>query len=224
VEDTIRKQIPAAEVASIIDNIGLPYSGINLSYSNSAPMGTSDADIMVTLSSKHHPTESYVKQLRLSLSKDFPGVTFAFLPSDMVTQILNFGLPAPIEIQVIGQNLEGNRAWASRLLQKIRNVPGAANLRIQQPFDQPYLHMRIERTKAQEPGLSAHDIAQNLLVSLNGSFQTSPTYWLDPKRRQLLNCTPDTAIPSRHAAGPRQHPHNRDQRVGSAFSDGEPGL
>jgi multidrug efflux pump subunit AcrB len=181
IEDTIRKQIPAAEVASIIDNIGLPYSGINLSYSNSAPIGTSDADIMVTLSSKHHPTENYVKQLRLSLSKDFPGVTFAFLPSDMVTQILNFGLPAPIDIQVIGQNLEGNRAWASQLLQKIRNVPGAADLRIQQPFDQPYLHMRIERTKAQELGLSAHDIAQNLLVSLSGSFQTSPTYWLDPR-------------------------------------------
>ncbi len=181
VEDTIRKQIPTAEVDSIIDNIGLPYSGINLSYSNSAPIGASDADIMVTLSSKHHPTENYVKQLRLSLSKDFPGVTFAFLPSDMVTQILNFGLPAPIDIQVIGQNLEGNRAWASQLLQKIRNVPGAADLRIQQPFDQPYLHMRIGRTKAQELGLSAHDIAQNLLVSLSGSFQTSPTYWLDPR-------------------------------------------
>jgi multidrug efflux pump subunit AcrB len=181
VEDTIRKQIPAAEVASIIDNIGLPYSGINLSYSNSAPIGTSDADIMVTLSSKHHPTENYVKQLRLSLSRDFPGVTFAFLPSDMVTQILNFGLPAPIDIQVIGQNLEGNRAWASQLLQKIRIVPGVADLRIQQPFDQPYLHMKIERTKAQELGLSAHDIAQNLLVSLSGSFQTSPTYWLDPR-------------------------------------------
>ena len=181
VEDTIRKQIPAAEVDSIIDNIGLPYSGINLSYSNSAPIGTSDADIMVMLSPKHHPTENYVKQLRLSLSKDYPGVTFAFLPSDMVTQILNFGLPAPIDIQVIGQNLEGNRAWASQLLQKVRNVPGVADLRIQQPFDQPYLHMRIERTKAQELGLSAHDIAQNLLVSLSGSFQTSPTYWLDPR-------------------------------------------
>jgi len=181
VEDTIRKQIPAAEVDSIIDNIGLPYSGINLSYSNSAPIGTSDADIMVTLSPKHHPTENYVEQLRLSLSKDFPGVTFAFLPSDMVTQILNFGLPAPIDIQVIGSDLDGNRVWASQLLQRVRNVPGAADLRIQQPFDQPYLHMRIERTKAQELGLSAHDIAQNLLVSLSGSFQTSPTYWLDPR-------------------------------------------
>ena len=181
VEDSIRKQIPTAEVDSIIDNIGLPYSGINLSYSNSAPIGTSDADIMVTLSAKHHPTDDYVKQLRLSLAKNFPGVTFAFLPSDMVTQILNFGLPAPIDIQVIGNDLEGNRAWASQLLQRIRNVPGTADLRVQQPFDQPYLHMNIERTKAQELGFSAHDIAQNLLVSLSGSFQTSPTFWVDPK-------------------------------------------
>ena len=181
VEDAIRKQIPADEMQSIIDNIGLPYSGINLSYSNSAPIGTSDADVMVTLSPKHHPTDGYVKKLRAKLATEFPGVTIAFLPSDMVTQILNFGLPAPIDIQVIGNDLQGNRVWASQLLEKIRYVPGAVDLRVQQPFDQPYLHMRIERTKAQELGFSAHDIAQNLLVSLSGSFQTSPTYWVDPK-------------------------------------------
>jgi multidrug efflux pump subunit AcrB len=181
VENSIRKQIPAAEVGSIIDNIGLPYSGINLSYSNSAPIGTSDADVLVTLSPKHHPTDDYVKQLRLSLAQEFPGVMFAFLPSDMVTQILNFGLPAPIDIQVIGNDLEGNRVWASELLQKIRYVPGTADLRVQQPFDEPYLHLRIERTKAQQLGFSGHDIAQNLLVSLSGSFQTSPTFWVDPK-------------------------------------------
>jgi multidrug efflux pump subunit AcrB len=181
VENSIRKEIPASEVDSIIDNIGLPYSGINLSYSNSAPIGTSDADILVSLTPKHHPTADYVKNLRLSLANDFPGVTFAFLPSDMVTQILNFGLPAPIDIQVIGNNLQGNRAWADQLLQKVRYVRGTADLRVQQPFDQPYLHLNIERTKAQELGLSAHDIAQNLLVSLSGSFQTSPTFWLDPK-------------------------------------------
>ena len=181
IEDSIRKQIPGSEVSSIIDNIGLPYSGINLSYSNSAPVGTSDADILVTLSPKHHPTDGYVKELRLSLAKQFPGVMFAFLPSDIVTQILNFGLPAPIDIQVIGNNLEGNRAWADQLLQKVRYVPGTADLRIQQPFDQPFLHLRVERTKAQELGFTAHDIAQNLLVSLGGSFQTSPTFWVDPK-------------------------------------------
>jgi multidrug efflux pump subunit AcrB len=181
VENSIRKQVPAAEIKSIIDNIGLPYSGINLSYSNSAPIGTSDADILVTLTPNHHPTADYVNQLRASLAKDFPGVMFAFLPSDMVTQILNFGLPAPIDIQVIGNDLQGNRAWASQLLEKLRYVPGTADLRIQQPFDEPYLHLNVERTKAQELGFSAHDIAQNLLVSLSGSFQTSPTFWLDPK-------------------------------------------
>ncbi len=181
VENSIREQIPGSEVASIIDNIGLPYSGINLSYSNSAPIGSSDADILVTLSPKHHPTERYVKQLRLSLAKEFPGVIFAFLPSDMVSQILNFGLPAPIDIQVIGNDLEDNRVWADELLQKVRYVPGTTDLRVQQPFDDPFLHLRVERTKAQELGFSAHDIAQNLLVSLSGSFQTSPTFWVDPK-------------------------------------------
>jgi multidrug efflux pump subunit AcrB len=180
VESSIREQIPANEVTSIIDNIGLPYSGINLSYSNSAPIGTSDVDILVTLSAKHHPTAGYVRQLRLSLAKQFPGVIFAFLPSDMVSQILNFGLPAPIDIQVVGNDLEGNRAWADQVLQKVRYVPGTVDLRIQQPFDDPYLHLRIERTKAQELGFSAHDIAQNVLVSLSGSFQTAPTFWLDP--------------------------------------------
>ena len=181
VENSIRGQIPDSEVASIIDNIGLPYSGINLSYSNSAPVGASDADILVTLSPKHHPTERYVQQLRLNLAREFPGVVFAFLPSDMVSQILNFGLPAPIDIQVVGNDLDGNRVWADQLLQKIRYVPGTADLRVQQPFDNPYLHLSIERTKAQELGFSAHDVAQNLLVSLSGSFQTSPTFWLDPR-------------------------------------------
>jgi multidrug efflux pump subunit AcrB len=197
VENSIRTKVPANEIKSIIDNIGLPYSGINLSYSNSAPIGTSDADILVTLTPKHHATADYVNQLRVSLAKDFPGVMFAFLPSDMVTQILNFGLPAPIDIQVIGNNLEGNREWASQLLQKIRYVPGTADLRIQQPFDEPYLHFRVERTKAQQLGFSAHDIAQNLLVSLSGSFQTSPTFFLDPKNGVSYSIA--TQTPQYHA-------------------------
>jgi multidrug efflux pump subunit AcrB len=181
IENSIRRQIPASEVKSIIDNIGLPYSGINLSYSNSAPVGASDADILVTLSPKHHPTANYVDNLRLNLAKEFPGVTFAFLPSDMVGQILNFGMPAPIDIQVIGNDLEGNRVWADQLLEKIRYVPGTTDLRVQQPFDNPFLHLRVERTKAQELGYTAHDVAQNLLVSLSGSFQTAPTFWVDPR-------------------------------------------
>ena len=183
VEQSIRKQIPAGEVQSVIDNIGLPYSGINLSYSNSAPVGTSDADILVTLTAEHHPTDDYVHNLRLTLPKQFPGVTFAFLPADMVSQILNFGLPAPIDVQVVGNDLEGNRQYADKLLAKMRYVAGTSDLRIQQPFDEPYLRLRVERTKAEELGFTAHDIAQNLLVSLSGSFQTSPTFWVDPKNR-----------------------------------------
>ena len=183
VEQSIRRQIPAGEVQSVIDNIGLPYSGINLSYSNSAPVGTSDADVLVNLSANHHPTDDYIRQLRLTLPKEFPGATFAFLPSDMVGQILNFGLPAPIDVQVVGNDLEGNRRYADALLSKLKYVTGTADLRIQQPFDEPYLRYRVERTKAEELGFSAHDIAQNLLVSLSGSFQTSPTFWVDPKNR-----------------------------------------
>jgi multidrug efflux pump subunit AcrB len=193
VEQTIREQIPAGEIQSVIDNIGLPYSGINLSYSNSAPVGTSDADILVTLSTKHHPTDAYIHRLRLTLPKRFPGASFAFLPADMVAQILNFGLPAPIDVQVVGNDLQGNRLYADALLAKIRYVSGATDLRIQQPFDQPYLRMRVERTKAEQLGFTAHDVAQNLLVSLSGSFQTSPSFWLDPKNHvsyQIATQTP----------------------------------
>jgi len=193
VEQSIRQQIPADEVQSVIDNIGLPYSGINLSYSNSAPVGNSDADILVNLTANHHPTDEYIHQLRLTLPKQFPGVTFAFLPADMVGQILNFGLPAPIDVQVVGNDLAGNQRYANELLSKMKYVSGTADLRIQQPFDQPYLRLRVERTKAEELGFTAHDIAQNLLVSLSGSFQTSPTFWLDPKNRvsyQIATQTP----------------------------------
>jgi multidrug efflux pump subunit AcrB len=193
VEQSIRGKIPVGEIQSVIDNIGLPYSGINLSYSNSAPVGTSDADILVTLSAKHHPTDDYIHQLRLGLPKQFPGVSFSFLPADMVAQILNFGLPAPIDIQVVGNDLQGNRLYADALLAKIRYVSGATDLRIQQPFDQPYLRLQVERTKAEQLGFTAHDVAQNLLVSLSGSFQTSPSFWLDPKNHvsyQIATQTP----------------------------------
>jgi multidrug efflux pump subunit AcrB len=193
VEQSLRRQIPPSEFHNVIDNIGLPYSGINLSYSNSAPVGTSDADILVTLSANHHPTNDYIRRLRLTLPKEFPGVSFAFLPADMVGQILNFGLPAPIDVQIVGNDLEGNRRFADALLYKMRGISGTADLRIQQPFDEPYLRYRVERTKAEQLGFSAHDIAQNLLVSLSGSFQTSPTFWVDPKNRvsyQIATQTP----------------------------------
>jgi multidrug efflux pump subunit AcrB len=181
VEDSIRKQIPQSEMRSIIDNIGLPYSGINLSYSNSAPVGPGDADILVALTKDHHPTADYEHDIRLKLNEEFPGVTFYFLPADIVSQILNFGLPAPIDVQVVGANLQANRQFADNLLNQLKFVPGIVDLRIQQTFDQPKLHIEVDRTKAQQIGFTARDVAQNVLISLSGSFQTSPTYWLDTK-------------------------------------------
>ena len=181
VEQSIRAQIPPKEIDSIIDTIGLPYSSINLSYSNSAPIGPGDVDILVSLSNGHRPTAQYVHDLRLRLPEEFPGVTFSFLPADIVSQILNFGLPAPIDIQIVGYGVDANRAFADKLLERVRSVPGTVDLRIQQPFDQPYLHVRVDRTKAQQVGYTQRDVANNLLVSLSGSFQTTPEFWVDPK-------------------------------------------
>src|SRR3989440_4686543 len=199
VEAEIRNQIPPAEFAGVIDNIGLPYSGINLSYSSSAPIGTEDADIMVALSPKHRPTAGYVHDLRLKLAQDFPGVTFYFLPSDMVTQILNFGLPAPIDIQIVGNNLRANRQFADTLLEKVKYVSGTTDLRIQQTFDQPKLHVTVDRTKASEIGFTQREVANNLLITLSGSSQTSPTFWLDPKNNvsyQIATQTPQYRVES----------------------------
>jgi multidrug efflux pump subunit AcrB len=181
VEDVMRQEIPQKELRSIIDNIGLPYSGINLSYSNSAPVGPGDADILVALTKDHRPTAEYQHDLRLKLNREFPGVTFYFLPADIVSQILNFGLPAPIDVQIVGRDVQGNREFANKLLDKLKFVPGIVDLRIQQTFDQPKLHIEVDRTKAQQIGYTARDVAQNVLISLSGSFQTAPTYWLDTK-------------------------------------------
>ncbi len=197
VEQSIRRQLPPGAVSSVIDNIGLPYSGLNLSYSSSAPVGTSDADIFATLNERNHVTDKYVHALRIGLAKEFPGVTFSFLPSDIVSQILNFGLPAPIDIQVVGNNIEGNRKYANALLEQVRSVPGIADPRLQQPSDEPYMHLFVDRTKAQQIGYSAYNVAQNLLVSLSGSFQTSPTFWVDPKNRvsyQIATQTPQYRV------------------------------
>jgi multidrug efflux pump subunit AcrB len=180
VAQSIRAEIPPSEILSIIDNIGLPYSGINLSYSNSAPIGPADDDILVSLNPGHRPTEGYIHDLRLRLPQEFPGVTFSFLPADIVSQILNFGLPAPIDVQIAGYNVAGNRDFAAGLLSRIRQVPGIVDLHIQQPADQPYLNIDVDRTKAQQVGFTQRDVANNLLISLSGSFQTTPEFWLDP--------------------------------------------
>jgi CzcA family heavy metal efflux pump len=181
VDSTIREQIPAKEVVSIVDNIGLPYSGLNLSYSTSAPIGPADADIQVQLTEDHHPTAAYVERLRAKLASQYPGVTFYVLPVDIVTQILNFGLSAPIDIQVVGPDLYRNRALAERMLNEVRYVPGAADARIQQPFNYPMMKVDVDRTRAQQIGLTQKDVATSLLIALSGSFQTTPSFYLDPR-------------------------------------------
>jgi multidrug efflux pump subunit AcrB len=187
IEQTIRGQIPAHEVVTILDNIGLPYSSLNLSYSTSAPVGPSDADIQVQLTPDHHPSEQYIERLRAVLAHEYPGVTFYVVPVDIVTQILNFGLAAPIDIQIVGPNLYGNRALAERMLNEVRYVPGAADVRIQQPFNSPNLTVNVDRTRAASTGLTQQNVVQSLLVALSGSFQTSPSFYLDPRNGVSYN-------------------------------------
>jgi multidrug efflux pump subunit AcrB len=180
VEAYVREMIPAREMASIIDNIGMPYSGLNLVYTNSMPIGPSDADILVSLTADHRPTAEYVRRLRLELPKRFPGAMFTFIPADIVSQTLNFGLPAPIDIQVVGRNLEANRNFAAGLLTKLARVPGLTDLRVHQVFNQPQLHFVSDRTLAAQAGYTQRELASNLLISLSGSGQTTPTFWLNP--------------------------------------------
>ncbi len=180
VEDTIRSIIPASELEDISDNIGLPYSGLNLTYTNSAPIGPSDADIMVNLTEHHRPTDDYLHDIRRAVARRYPGVIFSVIPADIVTQILNFGLPSPIDVQVVGRNLEANHRFATSLLRRLAQVPGIVDLRVHQPFDQPVLHLDVDRTEAATRGFTQRDVANNLLISLSGSGQTTPTFWLNP--------------------------------------------
>jgi CzcA family heavy metal efflux pump len=192
IENVIRKEIPAAELTSVIDNIGIPYSGLNLSYSNSAPVGTADADILVSLDEKHHPTAGYTHELRDKLTKQFPGTEFYYLPTDMVSQILNFGLPAQIDIQVVGQQLAQNRVVAEQMMQQISHIPGTTDLRIQQPFNLPIWTVDVDRTRAQQVGYSQRDVAVSVLTSLSGSFQTNPTFYLNPQNHVSYNVAVQT--------------------------------
>jgi multidrug efflux pump subunit AcrB len=181
IDRSIHRIIPSKDLSVLIDNIGIPYSGLNLSYSNSAPVGPGDADILISMKEGHPPTADVIREMRTRLTREFPGVTFYFLPVDIVSQILNFGLPAPIDVQVIGNNLNANRAFAETLMAKIRHVPGIVDLRIHQPFDAPKLFVQVDRTRAQQVGYTQRDVAGNLLVALSGSSQTSPGFWMDPR-------------------------------------------
>ncbi len=180
VEAAIRREIPAKELAGMLDNIGLPISGINLSYNDSGISGPADADILVSLKPGHKPTANYVRNLRLSLNREFPGVTFYFLPADIVSQTLNFGLPAPFDIQVIGRNQTTDQQVANSIAQKVRHVRGAVDVRVQQPNDLQRIEFAVDRTKASELGLSESNVASSVLLALSGSSQVTPTYWLDP--------------------------------------------
>ncbi|WP_109479006.1 efflux RND transporter permease subunit [Paraburkholderia sp. C35] len=187
VDSRIRELIPRNELHSIIDNIGLPVSGINLSYSATGTIGTSDADILISLNPDHRPTEEYVRKLRRTLTDEFPGVQFAFLPADIVSQTLNFGMPSPIDVQIVGRDVQGNRAFAAMLLDKLRAIPGFADARIQQPSDLPRIFVDVDRTRAQQAGFTQRDVASNLLITLSGSQQTTPTFWLNPRNGVSYN-------------------------------------
>jgi CzcA family heavy metal efflux pump len=182
IESTLRQEIPQGQLQTILDNIGLPNSGINQSYSSSGTIGTSDAEILIALDPEHHPpTADLTRHLRQLLPRRFPGTEFFFQPADIVTQILNFGLPAPIDVQVVGTDMQSSYDIAQRIANKMRHIPGTADVHVQQLLSLPTLHMDIERTRVTQVGLTARDVAQSALVSLSGSFQTSPNFWLNPK-------------------------------------------
>ena len=180
IEAAIRRVVPSDEIATLVDNIGLPYSSINLTYNNTGVIGTQDGDIQIALTEGHRPTADYVRILRDRLPRAFPDTTFSFPPADIVGQILNFGAPAPIEVQVRGNNLEGNFAYANRILKAVRAIPGVADARIQQSRRSPTFDINIDRSQAQEVGVTTRDVTNSMVVSLAGSSQVAPTFWLNP--------------------------------------------
>jgi CzcA family heavy metal efflux pump len=182
IEATLRQEIPKGQLQTVLDNIGLPNSGINQSYSSNGTIGTSDAEILIALDPEHHlPTAGLMRHLREVLPQRFPGVEFFFQPADIVTQILNFGLPAPIDVQIVGTDMGSSYLIAQRIANKMRHIPGTADVHVQQLLSLPTLHMDIERTRVTQVGLTASNVAQSVLVSLSGSFQTAPNFWLNPR-------------------------------------------
>jgi multidrug efflux pump subunit AcrB len=179
IEQTVRHAIPPDQIDNIVDNIGLPFSGINMAYQNTGTIGPEDGDALISLRENHGSTAAFIKQLRTILPRKFPGTTFSFLPADIVSQILNFGLPAPIDVQVVGNNQKANYDYATDLLKRIRMVPGIADLRIQQIFNYPQINVEVDRTLAGQVGLTQRDVANSLLVTLSGSQQVRPNFWLN---------------------------------------------
>ncbi|MBM2885147.1 efflux RND transporter permease subunit [Chromobacterium phragmitis] len=192
VDAEIRKVIPPQDLDSIIDNIGLPYSGINLSYSNSGTIGTLDSDVLISLKPDHKPSADYIAALPKRLESRFPGVEFFFQPADIITQILNFGAPAPIDVQIFGKDLTQNAAYAGRLLRRIQAIPGAADAHVHQRLDAPAIQLTMDRPRLQGMGIAPLDVAQNLLLPLSGSQQTQPAFWLNPNNHIVYNLQAQT--------------------------------
>ncbi len=181
IEQSIRQVVPAGELETVVDNIGLPVSGINRAYSNTGGIGPQDGDIYVTLTKKHRPTADYMRALRAKLPREFPSSTFAFLPADIISQILNFGSPAPIDLQVSGSNQAQNEAYAIELLRKLKAIPGLADVRLQQSTHYPQFNVNVDRTQASTLGIDERDVTNTLVTTLSGSFQTAPAFWLNPR-------------------------------------------
>src|SRR5271170_2796735 len=199
VEQVLRSDIPKEELQTMLDNIGVPYSGINLSYSSSGVIGTSDAEILIALNPEHHhPTAGYIRRLRRELPEHFPGVEFFFQPADIVSQILNFGLPAPVYIQIVGADMRTNYEIGQRIANRLRLIPGAADVHVQQMMSLPTLYLDMDRTRINQVGLTAQSVAQSVLISLSGSFQTAPNFWLNPKNGVTYNIAIQT--PQYHLA------------------------
>jgi multidrug efflux pump subunit AcrB len=192
VETSIRSKIPGREVNNILDNLGLPYSPYNTMHTTSGIVGAEDGDILVSLNEDHHPTAKYVRQLRKELPREFPGTEFYFLPADITTQILNFGLPAPIDIQFQSNDVVAGTEQATAMLDELRQVPGLTDLRIQQPMDYPTLNVNLDRTKAEQGGYTARDVAESMLNSLSGSFQITPMFFLNYKNGVAYNLAAQT--------------------------------
>jgi CzcA family heavy metal efflux pump len=199
VQKAIRKIIPPSEIETIADNIGMPISGINMTYNNTGVIGPQDGDIQIKLKEDHRPTEEYVQALREQLPRAFPGLSFAFLPADIVSQILNFGAPAPIDLQIRGANIAGNFDYANKLLARVKHIPGIADARIQQSANNPTFNIDVDRTRAQYVGLTERDVTNSLVVNLAGSSQVAPTYYLNPDNGvsySIVMQTPQFAIDS----------------------------
>lgn len=192
VNQVIRQVIPAKELDSTVDNIGLPISGVNLSYNNSGTNGANDTDTFISLNKNHHPVRDYIHQLRHAFKVHFPSVNFAFLPADIVGQILNFGQPADIDIQITGLRAEENRRYTKKLLHLIRHIPGVVDSRIRQSNQYPALFIETDRSRAKEMGFTQQDIGNNLMVSLSGAFQTAPNFWVDPSNNMNYQITTQT--------------------------------